>query len=489
MASSISEIIKKIETFVEGFHSSSNKECCKLAKYLVVDEEKLKWFGFLEDLKLFTESSLCLDGKWSSPGGDDKKFTLKSVEPDEQQLGFVLYCKKQKTIVFQGDVVSIESVKSKLLLIANKQLNRNIASNFENEQSLDKVDLQTHNSESSCEESLMVSCDGSGRGEHDLNIASIVSEKSRIKGSLSSKKGLLTCSKCACSCGRGEIIAEIEGIKLELVILKLQSCAFTTNQFDSLQSNIDLLKSAQKSLQNYIKIQGETINSFQQKIIAFESKLFSLEQLLYNDNRKLNASLDHDSQLQCTTELIPKGSGNAVPKSNCEIPSPTHLNNNQCMNILKDNSIVYPPGKPYELPPSDQLKENQSYKNCKTICISPEISPNVTSAIPDLRLSEVNLQPESSFNLQANVPVLGDANLSPPPVTQVPRDATSLKDNPSLSKNETPCPFILRRGWCKKGEHCDFSRRNMVNNVQLVNSPTNKKARYFAPSCARRVTV
>ena len=315
----------------------------------------------------------------------------------------------------------------------------------------------------------MVSCDGSDRGEHDLNITSIVCEKSQAKGSLSSTNVLLTCSTCACSCGRGSIIAEIEGIKLELVILKSQSCAFTSNQYDSLQSDINLLKSAQKSLENIIKIQGETINSFQQKILAFESKLLSFEQLLFNDNPKLNASLDHDSQLQCTAELIPQGADNDVPKSNCEIPSPTHLNNNQCMNILKDNSIVHPTGKPNELSPSDQLKENQSYKNCKTICISPEISPNVTPVIPDPILSDVNLLPESSFNLQANVPVLpvGDANLPPSPVTQVPSDATLLKDNPSLSKNETPCPFTLRRGWCLKGEHYDFSHRNMVNNVQL----------------------
>ena len=108
-------------------------------EYLVADEEKLKWLGSLEDLKLFTESSLCLDGKWSSPGGFAKKFTLKSVEPDQQQFGFVWYRQKQNTIVFQGDVMSIESAKSRLLSIANKQ---NVASIVESEQLFDELDCK-----------------------------------------------------------------------------------------------------------------------------------------------------------------------------------------------------------------------------------------------------------------------------------------------------------------------------------------------------------
>ena len=80
-------------------------------EHLVADEKKLKWLGSFEDLKLFIEFSLCLDGKWSSPGGFAKKFTLKSVEPDQQQFAFVWYRRKQNTIVFQGDVMSIESAR------------------------------------------------------------------------------------------------------------------------------------------------------------------------------------------------------------------------------------------------------------------------------------------------------------------------------------------------------------------------------------------
>ena len=57
------EAIKKIKTFAERFLLSPDGVSYRLAKYLVADEGKLKWLGSLEDLKSFTELSLCLDGK------------------------------------------------------------------------------------------------------------------------------------------------------------------------------------------------------------------------------------------------------------------------------------------------------------------------------------------------------------------------------------------------------------------------------------------
>ncbi|CAB3994355.1 RNA-directed DNA polymerase from mobile element jockey-like [Paramuricea clavata] len=379
----VRQALKKIEIFVEGFLSSPNGDSYGLVEYLVADEGKLKWLGSLEDLKLFIESSLRIDGRWSSPGGNAKKFTLKSVEPD-QQFGFVWYCRKQNTIVFQGDPERVEAAKSKLISIANKHVNKETT-----------------------------------------------------------------------SIGQGEIIAEIEGIKLDLAIFKSQSCFGTDNQYDSLQSNIKSLQSTQKSLKNIIKTQDETINSLQQEIFVFKSKLLSLETLLFNVNPQLNASLDLDSQIQCTAKVNPQGSNNDVGKSNCEILLPTHSNNNQSTN------------------------ENLPSENCMTICSSPKSyfninandpSPLVSDVVLVLPASNADLMPKSSLGVEVNVPVpnVSDANLPPTNEMQVP-------------KNETPCPFILRRGWCLKGEQCDFSHRNMVNNDQARQHSNDKKGSIFCP--------
>ena len=87
------------------------------------------------------------------------------------------------------------------------------------------------------------------------------------------------------------------------------------------------------------------------------------------------------------------------------------------MNALKDNFTVHSSGKSYESSASDE-----SYENCKTICISPERSPNVITNIPNQPASDVDLLPKSSVNLQANVRILpvGNANL-PPCGTQTPK--------------------------------------------------------------------
>ena len=80
--------------------------------------------------------------------------------------------------LFWGDVVSIESAKSKLLLIANKQ---NVVPIVESEQLFDELDLPARNSELSCEQSLMVSCDGVDSEQRASSATSIVDGKNQTE--------------------------------------------------------------------------------------------------------------------------------------------------------------------------------------------------------------------------------------------------------------------------------------------------------------------
>ncbi|CAB4038401.1 Hypothetical predicted protein, partial [Paramuricea clavata] len=439
----VSQALKKIEIFVEGFLSSPNGVSYGLVEYLVADEGKLKWLGSLEDLKLFIESSLRMDGRWSSPGGNAKKFTLKSVEPD-QQFGFVWYCRKQNTIVFQGVPESVEAAKSKLISIANKHVNKETTSIAVSEQLFDQVDLQVRG----------VDCDGPDRREQDLNVIIVVNEESQTEYTSSLINGSSTQSACACTCSQGEIIAEIEGIKLDLAIFKSQSCFGTDNQYDSLQSNIKSLQSTQKSLKNIIKTQDETINSLQQEIFVFKSKLLSLETLLFNVNPQLNASLDLDSQIQCTAKVNPQGSNNDVGKSNCEILLPTHSNNNQSTN------------------------ENLPSENCMTICSSPKSyfninandpSPLVSDVVLVLPASNADLMPKSSLGVEVNVPVpnVSDANLPPTNEMQVP-------------KNETPCP----KSRPTKYSDFDAPTRNKITESRVCSNTSPPLSPVFSVSTA-----
>ena len=46
-----------------------------------------------------------------------------------------------------------------------------------------------------------------------------------------------------------------------------------------------------------------------------------------------------------------------------------------------------------------------------------------------------------------------------------------------IQKKGKPCPFIVRRGWCIKGQECNFSRANLVNNLDLRKPVKTRKVR------------
>ena len=51
-----------------------------------------------------------------------------------------------------------------------------------------------------------------------------------------------------------------------------------------------------------------------------------------------------------------------------------------------------------------------------------------------------------------------------------------------MQKKDKPCPFIVRRGWCIKGQECDFSHANLVNNLDLRKPIKTRKVRGPKPS-------
>jgi hypothetical protein len=99
----------------------------------------------------------------------------------DQQFGFVWYCRKQNTIVFQGDPESVESAKSKLISIAIKHVNKETTSITVSEQLFDEVDLHVRGLEPCCEEFLRVDCDGPEQRAQDLNVTLVVNEEGQTE--------------------------------------------------------------------------------------------------------------------------------------------------------------------------------------------------------------------------------------------------------------------------------------------------------------------
>ena len=84
-------------------------------QFLQLNGERLMWTGDLESLKKFVEKRLNQQGKWTSPGGNSKQF-----KSSNNNLTMTWYNKKQLTLAFQGRDGSL--LKSKLVdLVFNKK--------------------------------------------------------------------------------------------------------------------------------------------------------------------------------------------------------------------------------------------------------------------------------------------------------------------------------------------------------------------------------
>ena len=65
--------------------------------YLCYDEKQIKWVNDLNSLKDFVKNVVKSSGKWSSPGGQSRKFTSSTFD-----IIMTWYYAKQKTLLFQG---------------------------------------------------------------------------------------------------------------------------------------------------------------------------------------------------------------------------------------------------------------------------------------------------------------------------------------------------------------------------------------------------
>jgi hypothetical protein len=88
------------------------------------------------------------------------------------------------------------------------------------------------------------------------------------------------------------------------------------------------------------------------------------------------------------------------------------------------------------------------------------------------------------YTLTVNSPIQNaPTKISSSEIGNVPNMNNLEKDRSkeNLSKSITPCPFILRRGWCIKGDRCDFSHQNLINAPQPRHMPGVSKSSVFCP--------
>ena len=157
---------------------------------LEYDGEKFKWRNNLTELKKFVQDSLGVKGKWSSPGGGNKKF-----KEEDGQLILNWYFKKQSTLLFQG--AEADGLKNIL------------------------TDLLAKDEQSHIEKRNAVANSGS-QNEGDNTVILDREEKSYGLSPLPNNNQNVPNDACPCRCNA--MATEIEGIKLDTVILQSQVC-------------------------------------------------------------------------------------------------------------------------------------------------------------------------------------------------------------------------------------------------------------------------
>ena len=166
-----------------------NKDLVTLLKDLanvIYDGSRLKWCNDLTYLKTFVAEVLCQSGKWCSPGGYSKKFISSNAE-----LTLTWHQGKQNTLLFQGKDGNL--VRDKFVSLCRAQsCTSKLSRGQEQALSIDSgISMPTkdgvNKSVQVCQDSLQ---------NYSINYL----------------------SKCRCSCG--VLAADVEGVKLDIIILQ-----------------------------------------------------------------------------------------------------------------------------------------------------------------------------------------------------------------------------------------------------------------------------
>ena len=336
----------------------------------------------LESLKKFVENVLKLQGKWLTPGGNTKQFKCSN--------GNVIinwYSKKQQTLNFQGR--DGPALKDKLMELIHKKP-RNIA------------ETQDANSLSSTEQSFQPS----------TLLQETDSGESNFQTSTDGESLLNRSEKRPNS----EIIADIEGLKLDLLILqkqvqentKLLSMKNIQNQ-DGNALGVELLDYKKKceKLLSTISKKDNAVNELEEKCLFLESRVLSLEQ--ENDSLKLALTIITREKSEAETNQLQSSDRWSVAKPHPRSTNAKHSQKSMPANIIQTRNGF----EPLQVQIEDQIERNVSNQNRNSAVTGHRTSPSSS----EIRMRNTNLINSSDQfdhsqpNRQKKVIIAGDPTL------------------------------------------------------------------------------
>ena len=426
---------------------------------LIHDGDTYLWTGSLADLKCFVDEILNLKGKWSYPGGEAK-----------------LFCATKSRDL----VIKWFGWRSQILVIQVDNAENFLTQKFE---------------------SLVNKSKGNKADSKNGTDGAIVGDGDTVH------PNVLEVCKCSCS-------VDLEGLKLEIIIL--ESRLFAAISKNELELDIDLLRVKQKESEAAIRRQDDVICSLNDENQLLKARLLALEKsflkITYNVDKDKEpgssvykakdidkAAAFHASEQSnksnlssINTELLNTSHDNSLSRHNnngqCNADD---LNNNQ-IDLANDDAVFSPKqqneNNTHKGINSNLQSESQQSTNIEGNKPRYDLSPKTShdnSRIrydPSLKTSHDNSLIRHNDNSQCNADDLKNnhidltnddavffpkqqnknnthrglnSNLQSKSQQSINSEREKPEYAPSL-KTSVPCPFLIRRGRCFKGDRCDF---------------------------------
>ena len=401
-------------------------------------KSKLTWSGTLNDLKTFV--STIIDEKaaesavWRSPSGGKWCFTCEDLE--------ITWHSKSGAIIFDG-------VKAGNLVKRIKDI-------------LSKPDdaVKTINS--------------------DLNM-----EANTDRGSSRIIENEVSSHNSTCS-------VVIEGIKLEMVILETR----LLNTIKENKSDICSLKFKVKDLEGVIRHQDDAILKLSEDNLILKSKLSSFENLTYKVICHDHVNNERANESASTTQVNDQcGFHDKDQLTNLNANNSRFIETSTKENPSLLNSTQVPDPHEKQRLTIDLATQRKERINIMTNvvndqCGSQDKDQPTNLSINNPSFNEISTNENRSLLNSTQVPDSHDNQRVTIDLTTKPKEGVNIIYNPQpdnennlgnnrhpRAKHNTPCPFLRRRGWCAKGNRCDFKHPH-EEQKHLVPCPFLQKRRY-----------
>ena len=246
---------------------------------------------------------------------------------------------------------------------------------------------------------------------------------------------------------------------------------------------IDTLKAKQKDLEVKIHQQEEMIYKLNQENSDFKFKFESLENLILrlqeNNDRGLGINEINISSVMAPISNVPLNKSNksniTLAKSDSLSPLKSPVNLNVNTESLSDSiqrgpeiNVANTAGKTTscnDVQPDNSQVINTSSRNNGTpssFKTPARLNKNNTSPMI-IEIPSSKQIPRNSHNDYLNKPktLIQQSNKNQGSSSK--SQTIPLKNGETPPKRYTPCPFLRRRGWCAKGNRCDFMHPKPVH--------------------------